>query len=60
MSSHVCVETAHTTRFCKWLSLVLDDLSAGMGRFLPVVPELEGDAEVVTPEDADDVLQFVL
>src|SRR5688572_8238077 len=27
---------------------------------LPVVPELEGDAEVVAAEDAHDVLQFVL
>jgi hypothetical protein len=55
----MCRNGTYTT-FLQWLSLVLEDLSAGLGRFLPVVPELEGDAEVVTPEDADDVLQLVL
>ena len=28
--------------------------------FLPVIPELEGDAEVVAAQHADDILQLVL
>jgi hypothetical protein len=42
------------------LLLVLRGLSAGKARFLPVVAELEGEAEIVPAENADDVLQFVL
>lgn len=39
---------------------LLEDISAVMRLFLPVVPELEGDAEVVATEQADDILQLVL
>jgi hypothetical protein len=40
--------------------LLLEGISAVRRLFLPVVPELEGDAEVVPAQQADDVLQLVL
>ena len=39
---------------------LLEGISAVARQFLPVVPELEGDAEVVAAQQADDFLQLIL
>lgn len=38
----------------------LGGISAVVQGFLPVVPELKGDPEVVVAQQADDILQLVL
>lgn len=37
----------------------LEGISAIVRLFLPVIPELEGDAEIVAAQQADDILQLV-
>ena len=41
-------------------TVLLEGLSARLSRLLSVISELEGDAEVVAAEQADDILKLVL
>ena len=61
MSPRYCAESEHVRRFWqRQRACLLVGLSAAGGQFLPVISELQGDAEVVSAEHPDDVLQLVL